>query len=288
MNTEHKAENKVNQYSTLDLHTLQEEHARDWVVALQSYDSDRTLIIISMCVLDNLLKKLIKSILIPHRKSEVLFKDEHLLQTASAKINMAFFLGLIPTICYEDLITMNRIRNIFAHSMTAKMTFENERVYSLLLKFNLGPRNMGDAKMPRWRFIITTQQLIDHLLLALYLSEKLKLPKLTEYYDFEKKDWQTGLTKKQIQEIEKRCVKHWYKITETNEKDWHEGDMICVEPNAKLEESDVIACKYKNEYSFGVVNVIDSNVYLRIKGENVNPEDCEILGKIITKITHYD
>lgn len=288
MNKEHKGEKKVKQHSSVDLEALLKEHARDWGIAIDKYESDRTVAIIAMCVLDDLLKKLLKLTLIPHRKSEVLFKDEHLLQTTSAKINMAFFLGVIPTIFYEDLITMNRIRNIFAHSMMADITFENERVCSLLLKLKLGPRDMGEEKMPRWRFIIATQQLIDHLLFVLHRSEKFKLPTMTELHGWEKMNWQHGLTKEEIKKIEKRSEKHWYKALDMNSEYWHEGDVICIDPNAKLKESDVVAIKYKNEDIFGVVNVKDGKTYFKIKGKNITADDCEILGKIITKITHYD
>ena len=115
---------------------------------------------------------MIKENLIKDRKVDVLFKDEHLLQSTYAKINIAYFWGLIPSIWRDDLITLNRIRNQFAHTGKGSMTFDHDQVYKLLLNIKMGPRNLGKERKAKWRFVLTAQQLIDFLLYAIHSSEE--------------------------------------------------------------------------------------------------------------------
>ncbi|MFC1982206.1 hypothetical protein ACFLV5_00195 [Chloroflexota bacterium] len=54
-------------------------------------ESDRSIGIVSICILDEQLEKLIRSYLIKDPQVNSLFKDEHILQTFHAKTSIAYF-----------------------------------------------------------------------------------------------------------------------------------------------------------------------------------------------------
>jgi len=90
-----------------------EEQSKVFTDAL-SEESDRALGIIAVCWLDNLLEKLLRAYYVKDPQIKLLFKDDHILQTFSAKVNIAYFSGLIPKFMYHDLKLMGVIRNRFA------------------------------------------------------------------------------------------------------------------------------------------------------------------------------
>lgn len=73
------------------------------------------------------LRKLFESFLIERRAKKALFEDTGAaLATFSAKINLAYAMGLISQEEAKDLHAMQKIRNAFAHSV--KTTFEDSKV----------------------------------------------------------------------------------------------------------------------------------------------------------------
>ena len=91
-------------------------------------ESDRSIGIVSICIIDEQLEKLIRAYLIRNRQVSSLFKSEHILRTFYAKTNMAYFLGLIPKWLYDDLRIMGNIRNKFAHEIARKVNFSDPSV----------------------------------------------------------------------------------------------------------------------------------------------------------------
>ena len=71
-------------------------------------ESERSIGIVSICILDEQLEKLFCSYFIKDLRVSSLFKDEHILQTFHAKTSLAYFSGLIPRWLYEDLRRLAR------------------------------------------------------------------------------------------------------------------------------------------------------------------------------------
>ncbi|MEI7993715.1 MAG: MltR family transcriptional regulator [Methylococcaceae bacterium] len=78
-------------------------------------ESDRAAAIVGTSVLETHLEQLLTKAMIDHKKVPDIFKGYAPLSTLSAKINISYFLGLIPTDLYEDLDYIRKIRNDFAH-----------------------------------------------------------------------------------------------------------------------------------------------------------------------------
>ena len=77
---------------------------------------DRTAVIVSGSILDEILKRMLLSYLIPNKKIEEKLLDGMApLSTFSARINMLFFLGLITKHQFDDLNLIKKIRNMAAH-----------------------------------------------------------------------------------------------------------------------------------------------------------------------------
>jgi len=119
-----------------------------------SKETDRATGIISICYLDNLLEKLIKAAYIKDSRIKSLFRDDHLLQSFSAKTNIAYFSGVIPEIVYSDLKLTNEIRNRFAHEPTAEMKFSDKIILQKINSFAQLPPEVIDTYSPRLKFIL--------------------------------------------------------------------------------------------------------------------------------------
>jgi len=124
-----------------------------------SDESDRALAIVAACHLDNLLEKLICSAYIkdPHVKS--IFKDGNILQSFFAKINIAYFSGLIPKFIYHDLKLVCAIRNRFAHEVTSGLRFDDAAISNLINRCELRPRTIDDVSAPQLKFSIVVTQI---------------------------------------------------------------------------------------------------------------------------------
>src|SRR5712671_1412601 len=95
-------------------------------------ESDRGCILVAASALDVLLEDLLRTALVadPHAVKHAvapLFEGMGLLTSFSAKIKLAYGLGLIGKLLFTDLEKIRRIRNISAH-VYSPMTFESEEI----------------------------------------------------------------------------------------------------------------------------------------------------------------
>jgi len=111
----------------------------DWETFLDEFahESDRASAVLGAAYLDELLEKLIASFLIDDKKAiDILLspsKPYAPLSSFSAKIIMAYCLGLIDKIQYDDLNITKRIRNLFAHGLHG-LDFQDEKISSEIKK----------------------------------------------------------------------------------------------------------------------------------------------------------
>ncbi len=90
--------------------------------------TDRASAIVSSALLEELLERLLLAFLIDHQSVERdLFDGMSPLSTMSAKINLAYYLGLLEQSEFEDLKLIKNIRNDFAHSFEG-INFETQRI----------------------------------------------------------------------------------------------------------------------------------------------------------------
>ncbi len=97
-------------------------------------ESDRASAIVGAAILDYSLESVLKSYFIksPNKKNDVLFDGPNApLTSFSAKIDMAFRLGIISEKMSKALHITRRIRNTFAHDIM-NCNFANQRVISLI------------------------------------------------------------------------------------------------------------------------------------------------------------
>ncbi len=129
---------------------------------IDSYEneSDRAAAILAASYLDIYLEECIKFVLVDDPSIEQLFKGTSALSTFSAKIDMAFALGLITEEIKKNLDYIRKIRNHFAHHPTVT-SYKNSQVrnlcsnFSLLEKYEDGTtRNVADdVPEPRKKFL---------------------------------------------------------------------------------------------------------------------------------------
>jgi mannitol operon repressor len=102
-----------------------------------AYESDRASAVLGAAYLDELLEKLIASFLIDDKKAiDTLLSSSNPyapLGSFSTKIIMAYCLGLIDKIQFDDLNILKRIRNLFAHGIHG-LDFQNEKISSEIKK----------------------------------------------------------------------------------------------------------------------------------------------------------
>jgi len=281
----------INKLSIKPIKLADQEENILWDKALSSEDSDRALTIIALCILDQLLQKLIRKAFVSHRKSDFMFREEHLLRTTSSKINMAFFLGLIPNILYDDLKIMNNIRNKFAHTTTDRMTFDSPSIYNLLVKCKLGPTNLGASRMAKWRFTIAIQQLIDYTLMCINFYERFGPKKLVEIARLNDMPLhETGLSKEKLLEIERtHRIKQWYMISPSVQHDGVE-ESVCIDLSVEAKDGDMVMYELKdNEKYLGVLKIIDgARNITSVAGKILyTASDCKTIAKIVRKMVNY-
>ena len=162
-------------------------------------DSDRALVIICACLLDNLLEKLIRASYVKDSQVKSLFKNDHILQSFFAKINIAYFSGLIPKVIYHDLKLICEIRNKFAHEVTASLNFNSKIISQRISSCEIRPKTMDDTPAYRIKFVIIIQQLIAHLGYFEHLLLHSKPPNLVESFKLNDRKWgEAALTKEEI------------------------------------------------------------------------------------------
>jgi len=80
-------------------------------------ETDRGTALVCAALLDSLLEQLLKAYLIVGKETDSLFDGDRPLASFSAKTGLAFSMGLISKLEFEDLTSIRRIRNDFAHDL---------------------------------------------------------------------------------------------------------------------------------------------------------------------------
>jgi DNA-binding MltR family transcriptional regulator len=145
-------------------------------------ESDRACAVLAGAFLDSLLERLLRRTIVQNAPSD-LFQAQGPLATFSAKIDMAYSLGLIPKDEHGDFHGIRRIRNDFAHAVDHELSFSTHSVASriqslrlpmFLIEYNyLADKPVSKAElqemreMPRKRFEVAvgmlTARLHDHM-----------------------------------------------------------------------------------------------------------------------------
>jgi len=150
-------------------------------------ESDRALGIVAVCWLDNLLERLIRASYIKEPQVKSLFKDEHILQTFFAKVNIAYYSGLIPRFLYHDLKLIGEIRNKFAHEVVSKLTFDDEEIRRRAYSFTLRPeKKENEITIPKIKYISVVTVIGGLLIYLESVLAKANLPKLRDLVDLDK------------------------------------------------------------------------------------------------------
>lgn len=100
-------------------------------------ESDRAAVILAVSLIDESLHSLLKAHLVPvNGSSDEMFEGANApIGTFSAKINMAYRLGLLSTKLTRDIHLLRKIRNSFAHDVYG-CNFENGSVKSRIVELD--------------------------------------------------------------------------------------------------------------------------------------------------------
>ena len=148
-------------------------------------ESDRAVAIIAVCLLDDLLEKVIRASYIRDPQVKSLFKNDHILQSFFAKINIVYFSGLIPKVIYHDLKLICEIRNRFAHAVIANLRFTHETIVQRIDRFALGPKTISELSAPRVKFTSVVSQIVAVLQVLEQVLSRGRPPNLVELFKLE-------------------------------------------------------------------------------------------------------
>lgn len=172
-------------------------------------ESDRSVGIVAASLLDVLLEEMIRTFYVKDKHVADLFKDDHLLMTFYSKINVAYYSGYIPKTIYHDLKIICKIRNRFAHSLSAGSDFTEKTLVSLIQECELRPKTMDDVFAPKLKYIIIVQQLASHLIIMSHTARKMRPEQFVEYLNMEKWDFsEKTLTKSEIEKLIKESYRN--------------------------------------------------------------------------------
>ena len=146
-------------------------------------ESDRAVAIIAVCLLDELLEKVIRASYVKDPQVKSLFKNDHILQSFFAKINIAYFSGLIPKVIYHDLKLICEIRNRFAHAVIADLRFTDKTIVQRIDRFALGPKTINELSGPRIKFTTVISQIVPLLQVFEQMLSKGRRPNLAELFE---------------------------------------------------------------------------------------------------------
>ena len=143
-------------------------------------ESDRAVAIIAVCLLDDLLERIIRASFVKDPQVKSLFKDDHILQSFFAKINIAYFSGLIPNVVYHDLKLICEIRNKFAHAVIADFNFTDSSIVQRIDNFTFGPKTIPELSAPKIKFTLVVSQIVAVLQVLEQVLSKARPPHLVE------------------------------------------------------------------------------------------------------------
>jgi|GEM_PF-2089514 len=165
-------------------------------------ETDAGAAVMAACALDYLLERLLRASYIDDPKVKSLFQDDRLLQSFHAKVNIAYFSGLIPDKLYHDLKLIGQIRNRFAHTIVADLAFTDPTVTAMVDKLILGYEVPHRLTGPRWRFRLCVYGAVSTLFFIGGLVRVSKPPHLVDTYGANRWDWsEPRLTESEIDEI---------------------------------------------------------------------------------------
>jgi DNA-binding MltR family transcriptional regulator len=142
--------------------------------------TDRASAIVSSALLEELIERLLIAFFMDHETvKRDLFDGISPLSTMSAKINIAYHLGLLEKNEFEDLKLIKNIRNDFAHSFET-INFETQRIkdkclqLKMLISTNPPKDAMDSIKNTKTFFQINTTLLASKLFFQLDQIEHVK------------------------------------------------------------------------------------------------------------------
>jgi DNA-binding MltR family transcriptional regulator len=130
---------------------------KEFVRALEVWnneESGRGVVLIAAAMLDEVLEKSIRAFLVENDGVDGLLKGSNApIGTLSARINLAYSLGLLSRAEYEECHRLRKIRNQFAHDI--HVSFSNQQVIDLCANLNLYVKQNDETrKHPREKFEI--------------------------------------------------------------------------------------------------------------------------------------
>jgi len=152
-------EDKLHKYSMNGYNNLVKEFQNE---------SDRSVIIVAVSYLEKYLEYYLKKRLIDHKLVNSLFEGYAPLNSLSAKIDMAFSVGIISEEIHSELHRLRKIRNLSAHE-DSKLNFEDAKIKDIcnnLISAN-GIRTSSKKQFkfndPRSQFLFSVSWCMIHL-----------------------------------------------------------------------------------------------------------------------------
>ena len=172
-----------------------------WWVTFEK-ESDRSVGIVAASLLNVLLEEVMRTFYVKDRHVADLFKNDHLLMTFYSKINVAYYSGYIPKVIYHDLKIVCKIRNRFAHSLSAGLDFTEKTLVNLIQECELRPKTMDDVFAPKLKYVVIVQQLAAYLIIISQAARKMRPQQFVEYLNIEKWDFsEVTLTKSEVEKL---------------------------------------------------------------------------------------
>ena len=166
-----------------DLHKV-EELGPYW--AQMKREGDRACAVLSATVLEALLEKILRKYMLPEVPDD-LFSGHGPLASFAAKIDFAFYLGLISKSDHAELHRIRDIRNEFAHALETDLSFESQLIAQQIANLRIiGPYCKKRGASLRTTFDITVLVLTGFLIGALGKVKSVeplpeKVPDLEKY-----------------------------------------------------------------------------------------------------------
>jgi hypothetical protein len=137
--------------------------------------NDRAIAILGPVYLDEYLREYLESVLIAEKGfAEEIFGLEKPLGSFSARIKMAYALGLLSKEIYKDLNTIRNIRNIFAHGLH-EASFEHADIKALCQSLIVPRQAIPAVKQnpeARGMYVVSVIQVLQYLFLKINNSDK--------------------------------------------------------------------------------------------------------------------
>jgi len=109
-------------------------------------NNDRAIVISGMAFIDDLLGIMLANFFPKSKVVTKLLRPSGSLGSISDKLDMVYCLGYVNKLIYQDILIAIQIRNLFAH--TLQVSFDDEKVKALCLKFKWYKTTVGDSPEP--------------------------------------------------------------------------------------------------------------------------------------------